>query len=363
MVYTNRIQQGPAVSHSSGRVADSGQTGRLQGMAVQVLSAEIDVDDQILVERFKRDTGLDGALDRKQLADRKLGTSGRSPGLDAGASARFARAFGNNKASTKLAQAYLQSFLGKEARPRRDSNPTELASHVVALQKLAEALRGSDDDFVAKLTPLPEGMGTLSELTERLREAGDDAKAMQELLSDVEGMPEEQEQLGSLMKTLRFKPDQLKRKLRDDQKLPDPDARTRQELLEAVDDELQETLRQHGSHLRALDHALRNAGDEGTAEFAETYDTLVHDDRPGFVHTLEKLVSRHSLSDLQTKILPLMKKTLANELGLDPRERSTDKVRLEALLSDLANLHISATLLEKLSQLLTSMKRLYSAPT
>lgn len=362
MVQTTRIQQGPGTLQASRSAAEAGTSGRINGIPVRVLSAEVDVDDQILVERFKRDTGIDGALDRKQLAERKLGLDTRGTGLDANASSRFARAFGNNRASARLAQSYLQAFLGKEARPRREANATELVNHFVALQRLADALRGSDDDFVAKMSPLKDGAGKLSDLAERLKEAGDDAKAMQDLLSDIEGLPEEQEQLGSLMKTLRFQPDQLKRKLRDAQKLPDPDARTREELLEAVDDELKELQRQHGSHFRAIDHALRNAGEQATAELAESYAELVHDERSSFARTLEKLVSRHPPGELRRQIIPLMEKTLANELGLGADQRSIDKVKLEALLTELAHIHISATLLEKMGNLVASMKRLYGVP-
>ncbi len=362
MVQATRIQHGSGSVQASGSAHEANRSGRMNGVAVQVLEAEVDIDDQIQIERFKRETGLDGALDHKQLADRRLGLGDRSSGMDAGASARFSRAFGNNKASSRLAQSYLQAFLGKEARPKREPNTSELANHFVALQTLADALRGSDDDFVARLTPLTKGTGNLSELTERLREAGDDAKAMQELLSDVEGLPEEQEQLGSMMKTLRFQPDQLKRKLRDAQKLPDPDARTRQELQEAVEDELQELQRQHGSHLRAIDNALRNAGDQATAGLAESYAELVHDEQSGFARTLEKLVARHTPAELSKKIIPLMEKTLANELGLGQDQRSIDSVKLEALLNELAHIHISATLLEKMGNLVSSLKRLYGVP-
>ncbi len=362
MVQATRIQHGPGSAQSTGSAIETARTGRMNGVAVQVLDPEVDVDEQILVDRFKRETGLDGALDRKQLSERRLGLGDRNTGLDTGASARFSRAFGNDKASARMAQSYLQAFLGKEARPKREANASELASHFVALQKLADALRGSDDDFVARLTPLKDGTGKLSELTKRLREAGDDAKAIQDLLSDVDGLPDEQEKLGTLMKTLRFQPDQLKRKLRDAQQLPDPDARTRQELQEAVNDELQELQRQHGSHLRAIDNALRNAGEQATADLAESYAELVHDQQSGFARTLEKLVSRHTPAELSKKVIPLMEKTLANELGLGQDQRSIDTVKLEALLTELAHIHISATLLEKMSTLISSLKRLYDVP-
>lgn len=361
MVQTTRIQQGSGTLQSASIAAEANRTGRLNGQSVSVI-AEVDVDDQIQLERFKRETGLDGSLDHKQLADRRLGLGQRTGTMDGAALNRFTRAFGNSKTSARLAQSYLQNLLGKEARPRRDANPSELVNHFVALQKLATALRGNDEQFVAQLTPLKEGADSLSALAEKLREAGDDAKAMQEQLADIEGMPEEQEQLGSMMKTLRFQPDQLKRKLRDAQKLPDPDARTRQELLEQVEDDLQEIQRQHGSHFRAIDHALRNAGDQASAEIAGSYDALVHDVRPGFARTLEQLLSQHAPAELRSKVMPLLEKTLANELGLGQDQRSIDKVKLEALLNELAHLHISTTLLEKTGSLVASMKRIYGVP-
>ncbi len=362
MVQKIHSPQGLDIIRNTGSAAEAGRTGRMNGIAVQVLSAAVDIDDQILTDRFKREIGIDGSIDRKTLGARKLALGSRTSGLDTHAALRFMRAFGNSKASTRLAQSYLQNMLGKEARPRHEANSPELVNHFVALQKLADALRGGDDDFVAKLTPLPEGVAKLSELAERLREAGNDDKAMQALLADVDGMPEEQEQLGGMMKTLRFQPEQLKRKLRDAQKLPDPDSRTREELLEAVDDALQELLSQHGGHLRAIDHALRNAGDKATPTLAESYAELVHDERSSFVHTLEKLLNRHSPQELSQQVIPLMKKTLANELGLEADQRSIDKVKLEALLNDLSHIHISATLIESTRKFVNSLRELFGVP-
>jgi hypothetical protein len=57
-----------------------------------------------------------------------------------------------------------------------------------------------------------------------------------------------------------------------------------------------------------------------------------------------------------------MKQVLADELRLDQEHRSSDKVKLESLFSELSFMHISSTLIEKINKVITGMKRIYGQP-
>lgn len=358
MIDNLRIQRGQQSTQGLDPAKQKAMTGSLNGSQFR-LRTEEDVDSKILAQRFRQSSGIDSPQGHKQLAERTLSLSQQNVAVDSESVSRFINSFRNNKKTSSLAQQYLQSFLNKTNRPSQEGNRSEMLSHVVALQKLVVALRGNEDNFIEQLTPLKSGSEKLSQLAGRLKEAGDDAKAIQDLLEDVDGMPQDQEQLASLMKTLRFQPDQLKKKLRDAQKLPELDQRTKAEVLEAVEDQLHELQRKHGSHLRAIDHALKNAGEHANAAIAESYSDLVHESQQKFVSTLELLLQKHSPDELSKQVIPLMKATLSHELGLADDQRSIDKVKLEFLLTELSHIHISNTLLEKLHSFVQSMQRMY----
>jgi hypothetical protein len=336
--------------------------GSWRGESIVLAQVE-DVDEKIQIETYMRSAGLKSdSVDHKPLAQRKVGVDQRTTELSQQKISAYTHATGSGKSTSKIALKYLQSFIsnGKEAKPKQEKSLNDLMQRYMGLQKLASALRGNDDDFVAKLTPFEQDSGTLGEIGERLRETKDDPEELVELMKDVEGMPTEQEELFSMMKTMRFQPDQLKRKLRDAQKLPNPSEQERKELLEKAEDELRELERSDGSRIYASLNSLGSASQSGNAEnFIEGYNDLVHEST-GFAQSMEKLLQRYKPSEL-ISILPLMKQALADDLSADLR--STDPIKLRALMNDLSYMHISTTLLDMVSNLTKSIQRIYRAPT
>lgn len=321
-----------------------------------------DIDDKILTENYMRSAGLKSdSIDHKALQQRKVAVDQPATELKPKQISAYTHAVGSTKTTAKLAARYLRSFIsqGKEAKPKQEKGLNDLMQRFMALQKLATALRGNDSDFVAQLTPFEQDSGTLAEIGEKLRGAKEDPEQLADLLKDIEGLPTEQEELFSMMKTLRFQPDQLKRKLRDSQKLPNPNEQERQELLEQVEDELRELERSDGGRIHASLNALGSAIQSDDAEnFIEGYNDLIKE-TAGFSQTLEKLLQRYTPTEL-LNVLPLMKQALADDLGAE--QRSTDPIKLQALLSELSYMHISTTLVDMVSNLVKSLQRIYRAP-
>lgn len=335
--------------------------GSWRGESIVLAKIE-DIDEKIQIETYMRSAGIKSdTVDHKSLAQRKLAVDQRATELTPQKISAYTQATGSSNTTSKIALKYLNSFIsnGKEPKPKQEKGLNDLMQRFMGLQKLASALRGNDNDFVAKLTPFEQKSGTLGEIGERLREAKEDPEELAELMKDIEGMPGGQEELFSMMKTLRFQPDQLKNKLRDAQKIPNPSVQERKELLEKVEDELRELERTDGGRIHASLNSLGSASQSGDAQnFIEGYNDLVHEST-GFSQTLEKLLQRYKPSEL-VSVLPLMKQALADDLSADLR--STDPIKLHALLSDLAHMHISTTLLDMVSNLTNSLQRIYRAP-
>lgn len=326
-------------------------------MAVELRQVK-DVDSQIRRAEYRRNNGLEAATDRKTLNERSVNLDLPSLSVTPNTLGKLAKAFGGEPASTKLAQKYLQHFRGQPEKPRQDNSLSSLMQHYVALHKLSAALKESDGDFVARLTPQSEGSNSLEELAKKLIDAGDDPVKMGEVLAEVDGFEEESDQLHALMKTLRFNPDQLKNKLRDTQQLPELSSEEKKALLEKVEDALLQMEIDDGSRIKAARNGIEKGFETDDPEnFIESYsDALEH--TGSFIQTLTTLVKRHTPAELR-HVIPLMKQTLADELQLGQDERSTDKIKLECLLSELSFMHISTTLLEKINRLISGMQRIY----
>lgn len=335
--------------------------GSWRGESITLAKVE-DIDEKIQIETYMRSTGIKSdTVDHKFLAQRNVALDQHATELTPQKIGAYTQATGSSKSTSTIALKYLHSFIsnGKEPKPKQEKGLNDLMQRFMGLQKLASALRGNDDDFVAQLTPFEQKSGTLGEIGERLREAKEDPEELAELMKDIGGMPGGQEELFSMMKTLRFQPDQLKHKLRDAQKIPNPSDQERQELLEKVEDELRELERTDGGRIHASLNSLGSASQSGDASnFIESYNDLVHEST-GFSQTLEKLLERYKPSELVT-VLPLMKQALADDLSADLR--STDPIKLHTLISELSHMHISTTLLDMVSNLTNSLQRIYRDP-
>jgi hypothetical protein len=321
--------------------------GRWRGESI-TLSATDDVDDTLATERLAREIGISAPPTAKQLSQLKISLEQKSSALTSSDIADYTDAVGSNARTSKLAKSYLNHFTGNGPKPRPGPGTGELMRDYLALQKLAAALRGSGDDFVALLTPLKDRASTLDELAEKLQQAGEDSEKTADILSEVEGLPKNNESLYQMMKTLRFDEKKLKQKLHESQKLPELSDEDKKALLERVEDELRERERSI--------NALGSARESGNAEtFIDGYNDLVLAS-DGFSGALSKLLEHYKPAELRN-IIPLMKQALADDLNADPR--SSDKTKLEILLSDISNMHISATLLEMTAQLVSGLQRIY----
>jgi hypothetical protein len=343
--------------------SDTGEQARgvWQGQSLS-LRQEKDVDSAIRRNEFRQKMGLESPVDHKSLSDRTITVNAHSLNLSADTLGRLSKVFGGDGQTTKLAQSYLKHFQGEQNRPHQDSSLNSLVQHYVALQKLAAALKGDQADFISRMTPLPEGNPKLSELAQQLQEAGADTGKMQGILSQVEGLPKDPDELHGLMQTLRFNPKELKNKLRDAQKLPDLDSEQSKKLLEQVEDALFQLELDEGTRIKAARNSIEKGFESGTPEkFIESYSGALQQSG-SFLHIFSELIQRHKPAEL-THIIPLMKQVLADELRLGQEERSTDKIKLETLFSELSYMHISSTLLEKINRLVAGMQRIYGQPT
>lgn len=356
IVNTRRVRDG----QKEGLDGREHTRGVWQGQSVTVRH-EKDIDSEIQRAQYRQKAGLDSPSAHKALSDRAISVDAHSLTLSAEILGKLSKVFGGDAQTTKLAQSYLKYFQGGQNTPQKDGSLNSLVQHYVALQKLSAALKGDAEDFVSRMTPLPEGNPKLSELAHMLQEVGDDASKMQEILGQIEGLPQDQAELQGLMKTLRFNPKELKNKLRDSQKLPELDSDQSKKLLENVEDALLQLEIDEGERLKAARNSIEKGFESGDPEkFIESYSSALQH-TGSFLQTFSELIQRHKPSEL-SNIIPLMKQVLADELRLDQAQRTTDKTKLESLFSELSFMHISSTLLEKINKVITGMKRLYGQP-
>jgi len=351
--YVRDSQKGAIDSYKQAR-------GVWHGQSISVRH-EKDVDSEIRRTQYRQKAGLDSPTAHKALNERTISVDARSLALSADTLGKLSKVFGGDAQTTKLAQSYLKYFQGEQKNPQKDGSLSSLVQHYVALQKLSIALKGDAEDFVSRMTPFPEGNPKLSELAHMLQEANDDTTKMQEILGQVEGLPEDRDELHGLMKTLRFNPKELKNKLRDSQKLPELDSDQTKKLLENVEDTLLQLEIDEGARIKAARNSIEKGFETSDPEkFIESYSgALEH--TGSFLQTFTELIQRHKPSEL-SNIIPLMKQVLADELRLDQEQRSSDKVKLESLFSELSFMHISSTLIEKINKVITGMKRIYGQP-
>jgi hypothetical protein len=340
--------------------------GQWNGQPVS-LRLEKDIDNEIRKSEYRRQIGLDAPADRKGINQRTVSLDARTQQLSPAALGKLARVFGGEAGTTKLAQQYLKYFRGEQEKPKQEAGLNHLLQHYVALSKLSAALKASDADFIARMTPQSDGSASLSELAEKLIQAGDDPAKMQALLGDIGGLTEasggmnEGEDWQRQMKMLRFQPDELKRKLQDAQQLPTLSTAEKQLLQEKVDDVLLQLDIDEGSRIKAAKNGIEKGFESGNPEtFIESYASAI-EHTGSFIQTLSELAKRHKPEELR-HVIPLMKQTLADELQLGQDERSTDKVKLQCLLSELSYMHISTTLIEKIKRLMAGLQRIYGKP-
>jgi hypothetical protein len=332
-------------------------TGIWQGQTV-TLQSEKDVDDEIMRQDFRQKNGLDNYTNYKTLEARTVTTDARTLRMPGEMLAKLSKVFGSEIQTTKLAQSYLKYFMGEQKKPPQQNGLNHVLQHYIALHKLSSTLAGNDSDFVARMTPLPKGNPKLEDLSKELQQAGDNPEKLQEILEHVAGFPEDPAELHRMMKTLRFNLNDLKSKLRSAQNLPKLDDNQTKQIREKVEDALLQLELDEGTRIKAARNSVEKGFDSGEPEqFIESYSSALQH-TGNFLQTFTLLVQRHKPSEL-SHVIPLMKQALADELRLDQEERSTEKIKLESLMSELSFMHISSTLIEKIRKLVSGMQRIY----
>ncbi len=335
------------------------QTGTLDGMKLSLRRAEDDVDEQIEMNFRRQSFGLDAPRQEVYLKQMKLEASDRQPDFNEGLIKQYLKALGNNKSAAELTQTLLRQLISGSPISPRSNSQKEVAEFAIALHRLDAALQGSDDDFIGWLSPLDQKTPDLATLAKKLQESAGDEKQMHALLADFKGLPDDEKETAKRFSTACFDIDKLREELRNMQQLPQLDEKLKRQLSEHLKDEIKEIHRQHGTHLSALRNLLEKAGDLASLDLAESYDQLVHGNISGFAATMEILVSRHTENELLNTIIPVIEKTLSHELSLGDDQRSVDKEKLHAILSEIQHMNILKALIERLGIFVSSLGRMY----
>ncbi len=358
-----RVNQ-PSLSNFSVRALSHGQqAGALDGIKLSVHVIEDDVDELIETDYRRQNFGLDAARPQLQLSQMKLEANDKPQEFSPGLIKQYLKSIGNNKSSSELTQNLLKQLTIGNPIALNGKSQQEIAEFAIALHRLYAALNGSDDEFVAWLSPLKPETPDLAELAKKLQDAGGDAKQMQDLLSDFRGLPEDEGDISNQFGPASFDVNLLRSELWKAQRLPKLGHELKRELAEKVKDELQEIHRQFGTHLLALRNLLEKAGDLANVDLAESYDQLIHGNSSGITSTMEILATRHSEKELLGTVIPVIEKTLSHELSLDEEQRSVEKEKLYAILSEIQQMNILKALIERLGNFASSLGRLYGIST
>jgi hypothetical protein len=343
-------------------------TGIWNGQSVRLAPAK-DVDDAIRIVRFKSENNLDSGIEKKSLSQRKVGLD-QERRLSEMEINSYTKAVSSQKRTAEIATQYfryLQRSITSNSdidqphneKPKRDAGVQSLMQHYLGLHKLALGLKGNDDKLLAMLSPLQEQADGLEDIARQMQEAGEDREKLGKLLADVEGCQIDQESLFQLLRETRYRPKELSQFLRNALRLPSLSRDQREALLEKTEDALREFERTDGSRIRASLNSHQSASESSDAEnFIEGYNELI-ENNGGFAKSLENLLSRFKPAEI-SKVLPLLKQAIGEDLNSELR--STDKVKLEFLLSELAYMQIMSTVINMIGNLASGMHRLYSDP-
>lgn len=346
---------GARLETSSGK----NQTGTLDGMKLALRTVEDDVDEQIQMNFHRQNFGLDAPRQQILLKQMKLEASDRPPEFNDRMIRQYLKALGNNKNAAELTQNLLRQLINGAPISPKGNSQKEVAEFAIALHRLDAALRGSDDDFIGWLSPLSQKTPDLETLAKQLQDAAGDEKQMHALLADFRGLPEDEKETAKKFGTACFDSKSLREELRNMQQLPQIDENLKRQISESLKDEINEIHRQHGTHLSALRNLLEKAGDLASLDLAESYDQLVHGNVSGFAATMEILVARHSENELINTIIPVIEKTLSHELSLGDDQRSVDKEKLHAILSEIQHMNILKAMIERIGIFVSSLGRMY----
>lgn len=329
--------------------------GLHSGEKISFSSITNDIDEKFQYLKMQIDSGI--IVEKKSIDQRSINIDQRLNPLSPQRINQFEKNVGNGVESAKLAKKYLNDLENKRALPEPAAKLVTMMKQYMGLQRLANALKNdNDNDFVALLTAAKNQPSTLDELAKILQEAGDDKNKIASFLEDIEGLPKDEQELYDMMKTLRYEPGKLKEKLRQAQNLPDLTKEEKNSLFNKIENHLREFELKDGGRIAASLNSLNAASlSDNPTTFIESFTDLVQGSED-FSRALQSLLQNYSPDEL-VKVLPLIKQALADDLAADPR--STDKIKLTALISEMSFMHISATLLELTKNLIKEINRIF----
>jgi hypothetical protein len=235
----------------------------------------------------------------------------------------------------------------------------------MALQLAASALEDdvSEEAATALLTPVRRQDHTPQQLPEMLRKAANDDEDFQRFREDVlaglDTTPDDEKALREELWDARHDDKKLMEVLRRVQGLPvlqdasDPQDRMR--LRQRIQDQLREFERSNegATVLASFNAAPRASRTADPVSFLQTYVDLVAVPR-SFAAALKLLLSRYQLDSIEG-ILDNLKKALGDDLAA--ATPSQDTRRLGAVLTDLGNLSLSSSLIERVKDLVDLIGR------
>jgi hypothetical protein len=265
--------------------------------------------------------------------------------------------------TAKLAKQYLHSIKNKNSLPRIPRKPDRKAvmQHFLALQRLAQALQSNEENYVALLTENKEYASSLDELARYLQESDDKEKLSELLEGGYELLNEEEignpvENLFSLLKASRHKKNELKEKLKSRQKLPDLNPQEKREFLDKITSELHLLEQENYSLLYGTINSSKASQETSDPDtFLDSYTDAIHS-AEDLSSQVENLCKHYDIKEL-TKILPAMKKALAEDLESDAR--SIDKPKLQHIISNMSILNMAHTILLKVINFSAEMLRIF----
>lgn len=367
MATTNQISINHQTSlYSQNNDENSGnKVGIRKGIAVSQIptSENIDIDD-INREKNKTEQLRGSNMTSKSFIQQRVKQQNNK--LSFNEYNQHAKKTKDGLGTTKLAKQYLNSIKNKNSLQRiarKNINRKEVMQHYLALQKLAHALQSSEEDYVALLTENKEHASSLDELARFLQECGEDKEKLFDLLEEGEEFLEGSEELifnsdslFNLLKSARYNKNELKEKLKKEQKIPDLNSQEKREFLDQVTTELHILEQEHYSLINGTLNSSSAAQETSDPDkFLNSYSDAIHssDDLSSQV---ENLCKHYNIIEL-IEVLPAKKKALAEDLKSN--SRSIDANKLQHIISNMSILHTTHTLLLKVINFSDEMLRIF----
>ncbi len=312
-----------------------------------------DIDEKFEYIKMQLEAGI--KTNQKSLTERKITLDQKFIPIDITKLNKLEKNIAKENESIKNAKKFFLQIHNRKNIPEPAAKLTTMMQQYIGLQRLANSLKGNNEKLIIEISTNGK-FSSLNDLIQALQKAGDDKKTIARIFSEVEGLPQEENELFEMMKNLRYEPEKLKEKLRSSQNLPNLNSSQIDEITETIENTIREFELKEGGRIIATLNSLDSASQsESPATFIESFSDIVHGS-DNFSRTLQTLLERYNPDELIT-IIPLMKQALVDDLSAD--FHSTDKIKLMSLISEISHMNISVTLIEMTKNLIKEIKRLF----